>query len=284
MKESIGEGIVLFLTDPCWPEARDRSFRAWFPPPRTTQPESLATGDDEDLRLCGLVDGFPYWSGEYDSAHVDARDVMADPLTGLLGMVELLSRAADLAESSSVLSAAVINIDDSKRNNAVLGHLRGDAIITEVGQRVRSVMEPHGLVGRVGGDEFLAVLPDIPAKTVTTLAQELSDLVAATPVSSSSEPYVISAEEITKVQGYGQFYGPLTDGTYAVAAHRTRVQGLGRAATPSAGLQVTAAFASVTIGVATTAGADLKDLVQAAEMAMCEGKNSRDGVVRSVFV
>ena len=43
--------------------------------------------------------------------------------------------------------------------NDTLGHPIGDALLRQVADRLKSVMGNHGQVGRLGGDEFQAVLP-----------------------------------------------------------------------------------------------------------------------------
>ena len=54
----------------------------------------------------------------------------------------------------------LIDIDAFKSVNDTLGHVKGDAVITECGELLRRVFRRNDIVGRIGGDEFAVLLKD----------------------------------------------------------------------------------------------------------------------------
>jgi diguanylate cyclase (GGDEF)-like protein len=84
----------------------------------------------------------------------------------------------------------LIDLDRFKNVNDTLGHPIGDALLRQVAERLTSVMGNHGQVGRLGGDEFQAVLPGtVDIGLLESLARTLIDQV--------SRPYVIEGHKVT---------------------------------------------------------------------------------------
>ena len=87
-----------------------------------------------------------------------------DPLTGLAnrraceerGAVEL----ARLQRHGGSLSIAYLDFDGLKEINDVYGHAAGDAALVDLAASAQSVLRPTDLLSRVGGDEFVLLLPD----------------------------------------------------------------------------------------------------------------------------
>lgn len=94
-----------------------------------------------------------------------------DALTGLLkrsAFVDALCDAlADFAPTSPP-ALALIDLDSFKLVNDARGHLTGDAVLTTVGERLRSCAPESATVARWGGDEFVALFPTAePAQSAT---------------------------------------------------------------------------------------------------------------------
>ena len=71
-----------------------------------------------------------------------------------------------LAESSKTgLSCVmlIVDLDNFKVVNETYGHLYGDAVLCEVTSRIKAVFSDTDLIGRVGGDEFIVFLADVPS-------------------------------------------------------------------------------------------------------------------------
>ena len=86
-------------------------------------------------------------------------------------------------------SMFLIDLDRFKNVNDTLGHPIGDALLRQVAERLKSVMGNHGQVGRLGGDEFQAVLPG-------TVDIGLLESLARTLIEQVSRPYSIEGHKV----------------------------------------------------------------------------------------
>lgn len=84
-----------------------------------------------------------------------------DALTGLANRAAFL-RALDRAISTSIVKGdtvvAFLDLDDFKDINDAHGHAAGDHVLVAVARRLDSIMKPHEMVARIGGDEFTVVV------------------------------------------------------------------------------------------------------------------------------
>lgn len=77
-----------------------------------------------------------------------------DPLTGLPNRTLFQKRLEESLGGAQRVAVLLIDLDRFKEVNDTLGHARGDDLLVEVGQRLRSALEESDLVARLGGDEF----------------------------------------------------------------------------------------------------------------------------------
>jgi diguanylate cyclase (GGDEF)-like protein len=83
----------------------------------------------------------------------------------------------------------MIDLDRFKNVNDTLGHPVGDALLRQVGERLKAVMGNHGQVGRLGGDEFQAILPgSVDIGLLESLARTLIEQI--------SRPYLIERHKV----------------------------------------------------------------------------------------
>lgn len=68
------------------------------------------------------------------------------------------------------LSVMIIDIDDFKRINDSHGHLFGDRVIKETAETISANVRSDDILGRYGGDEFVAIMPGADAKTAVHVA------------------------------------------------------------------------------------------------------------------
>ncbi|MET0069670.1 MAG: EAL domain-containing protein [Candidatus Thiodiazotropha sp.] len=88
-----------------------------------------------------------------------------DTLTGLpnrtLSVDRLQMAMAQSSRHRRQLAVAYIDLDSFKDVNDTYGHAAGDFLLTEISKRMRSTLRSGDSVGRIGGDEFVAVLIDL---------------------------------------------------------------------------------------------------------------------------
>ena len=77
-----------------------------------------------------------------------------DPLTGLPNRMLFQKHLEELLRGSQRVAVLLIDLDRFKEVNDTLGHARGDDLLIEMGQRLRSALAPADMVARLGGDEF----------------------------------------------------------------------------------------------------------------------------------
>jgi len=105
-----------------------------------------------------------------------------DPLTGVYNrrtMTELATRAiADATRRARPLSLLALDIDHFKRINDEFGHEAGDAALCTFVELVRSSLRREDLISRLGGEEFVVVLPDTDENTAGLLAERVRERIA----------------------------------------------------------------------------------------------------------
>jgi len=102
-----------------------------------------------------------------------------DLLTNLANRWRLQERINPMfAESQRYnddLACLMIDLDDFKVINDTLGHQTGDDLLTSVGRIVNEQVRASDIAARIGGDEFVIVLPRTPATTAAALAERIAN-------------------------------------------------------------------------------------------------------------
>lgn len=106
------------------------------------------------------------------------EQMQRDPLTGLYNKVatqeHIRQRLAD--EPETMFAFFILDVDKFKQVNDTLGHSVGDSVLITFARKLKSHFRDDDVVGRIGGDEFVAFLP-IPNRK--TAEKKAKDLVAA---------------------------------------------------------------------------------------------------------
>ncbi|HET9953307.1 MAG TPA: diguanylate cyclase [Polyangiaceae bacterium] len=123
-------------------------------------------------------------------------EAMHDGLTGILNrraVLEHLER--ELARSQrkgGPLAVLMADLDYFKKVNDTYGHEVGDVVLKEAARRINTCVRAYDSLGRMGGEEFLAVLPDCGGGMALSVAERVGAAVAQVPVETPVGPVPIS--------------------------------------------------------------------------------------------
>lgn len=167
-KEDIDEYLACIKNLDAPPDIRDIEYRY-----RNTQGEYiwcrkrfLITRDESGFAVS--VNGIMTDVDRYKRENAMLRQKSeTDQLTGLFNKMTVQDRIkAYLAESSgdSMHALFIMDIDNFKIVNDIYGHLTGDKTLEKISDQITSVLEDNSIVGRVGGDEFVIFIKDMPGK------------------------------------------------------------------------------------------------------------------------
>jgi diguanylate cyclase (GGDEF)-like protein len=157
-------------------------------------------GDSDVLpRMQGVADqaAIALWKAQLHSTV--RHQSLHDALTGLPNRVlftERLEQSLRAATNDAGVAVLFCDLDRFKNVNDELGHAAGDELLRQVAARLRSCLRPVDTVGRLSGDEFAFLLPQVrePA-TATTLAERV--------ISCFQEPFRIEGRELRVTTSVG---------------------------------------------------------------------------------
>ena len=106
---------------------------------------------------------------------------VTDSLTGLYNRRYALTHLSHLFDKSmssgTELSLIMVDLDHFKRVNDQYGHAAGDAVLYKVAQTLKGAIRASDLLARLGGEEFVVILPDTPVQKAEGMAQRLCGLI-----------------------------------------------------------------------------------------------------------
>jgi len=113
----------------------------------------------------------------HDAKQALARQASFDALTGLPNRSLFNDRIAQLMALSlrheKAFALLYVDLDRFKEVNDTLGHQAGDALLCEVSRRLQDGLRAEDTVARMGGDEFVVLLPDTDAQGAQAVAMNL---------------------------------------------------------------------------------------------------------------
>jgi diguanylate cyclase (GGDEF)-like protein len=149
-------------------------------------------------------------------------DAVIDPLTGMLNRKALSSRIDELAQQSEItgepVGVIVADLDHFKSVNDTHGHTVGDAVLRDVAYLLRKHLRAFDLAYRLGGEEFLILVPGSDVEQTAELAERLREGVVAEAISGGVEVTLslgVAASERAQRFDYGEIFGEADVALYA---------------------------------------------------------------------
>ncbi|MBW7857965.1 MAG: EAL domain-containing protein, partial [Leptonema sp. (in: Bacteria)] len=134
-----------------------------------------------------------------------------DPLTGLPNRVLLSERLYQAMEQVNNLETrlwvAFVDLDGFKEINDQYGHEVGDQFLQVVSQRMQNVLRPNDTIGRIGGDEFVAILLEPSKNDDAKLVLDSILVTAADSVIVQELPLSVTASIGVAIYSYGDATG-----------------------------------------------------------------------------
>jgi diguanylate cyclase (GGDEF)-like protein len=138
-------------------------------------------------------------------------DAVIDQLTGMLNRKALSTRVLELAQQSELTgeSVGIIvgDLDHFKTINDTRGHSVGDVVLKEVAYQLRKQLRAFDLAYRIGGEEFLVLLPGANREQAEAMAERLRQGVLADTVGGGlrvSMSFGVSASSRDQAFDYGR--------------------------------------------------------------------------------
>jgi diguanylate cyclase (GGDEF)-like protein len=149
--------------------------------------------------------------------HQAAHDTLTS-LWNRRGIVDVLGMELARADrEGSKLALLVIDIDHFKQVNDAHGHAVGDEVLCEVARRLQEGLRSTEVLGRYGGDEFIAVLRPCTVATATRVSERLRALVDSTLIPTRAGLIPLTVTVGAMVSSADQVFDP--DGLIEVADH-----------------------------------------------------------------
>lgn len=177
--KTISDLVVRFVSD----RQRSAAGQTWW----TISGHPKVDDSGQFMGFCGSAKDVTV---EYERKLADSLLAEYDSLTGLANRHRMTKRLdstlAAFKQARRSCALIMLDLDRFKQVNDTMGHPAGDALLKAVGQRLTSIVGQRGEIGRLGGDEFQILLPDMEDRgPLGELAGKIIQLV--------SQPYLIDS-------------------------------------------------------------------------------------------
>jgi two-component system cell cycle response regulator len=124
------------------------------------------------------------------------RQALTDPLTHIMNRRAIFGRLTEeiarAPRQGLPLSIGVLDVDNFKAINDRLGHAGGDTVLQAVVERGHNTLRAYDAIGRIGGEEFLLVMPGVGPRDTEIVLERLRRAVADKPVSAQGQEVTVT--------------------------------------------------------------------------------------------
>lgn len=143
--------------------------------------DRIQVGDNTVLRISWVPE-------EAANAQIDVyQRATRDALTGAFNRARfeeaLQTEVSFLSRTGQPLGLIYFDVDHFKKINDTFGHLAGDEVLKDIGERVPKIVRSEDIFARIGGEEFAIILRNITEEGIARLAERLREAMAEKPAS-----------------------------------------------------------------------------------------------------
>ena len=109
----------------------------------------------------------------HEALSLAQEKALRDDLTSLPNRAHFMQQLEVALTSTHPFAVLFLDLDRFKVINDSLGHIAGDALLTETANRIRASIRPCDIAARLGGDEFTVLLDGADESTVTLIAERI---------------------------------------------------------------------------------------------------------------
>lgn len=172
--------------------------------------DGMAGGGDR-TELCLRIDRLATRKRQADTLRAALAEgwalAITDPLTGLpnrrAGLAHLTRCAERARLTKAPFAVLLIDFDHFKQVNDAHGHLAGDRVLTTAADRISTSLRPDDMLARIGGEEFLAILPNTNFAQARRIAERLRRCIDSRPFALTGGPGVHATISLGLAMGGG---------------------------------------------------------------------------------
>ncbi len=124
------------------------------------------------------------------------RQALTDPLTHIMNRRAILMRLGEemarAPRQGLPLSIGSLDIDHFKAVNDNYGHAGGDMVLQTVVERALKALRPYDALGRIGGEEFLIVMPGVGPRDAEIVLERIRKIIRSAPIGLQGQDLLIT--------------------------------------------------------------------------------------------